>query len=147
MNTKRPASLLALQRAQRAHLFPADLLHARHAVLHPTHVHHAMREIDLIPSQRAQLADAEPVPERDQDHGRIAQPVAPLALLGRRDQPLDLLRRQVLARPQRRDSRLRRGGTVPFRRVGRVRRLVFLALFFMVSDIPHCPIKGHLWDS
>jgi hypothetical protein len=44
----------------------------------------------------ARLTRSQPMPKRKQDHGGIAQPIA-AALAGRFDQPVDLLRRQVLA--------------------------------------------------
>jgi hypothetical protein len=66
-------------------------------VLQPGDVQQALAEVHLIPCERAKLADPQPVPIRDQDHGRIPVAVAP-PLLGRAYQRLDLGGRQVLAR-------------------------------------------------
>ena len=52
-----------------------------------------------LPREHAQLTDTQSVPERDEDHRRIAQRVAPRALLGCDDQSLDFFRGQIFARP------------------------------------------------
>jgi hypothetical protein len=56
----------------------------------------ASRKLDLMPLQVAQLERPQPVPERDQDHTRIAMPVA-AGLAGCCHQPLDLGGREILA--------------------------------------------------
>ena len=72
-------------------------MHAGDAVLEATHMDEPMREVDLIPRQRAQLGDAQAVPEGDQDHGGIAQAIAAPAPLGGGNETLYLLGREVLA--------------------------------------------------
>ena len=56
-----------------------------------------MDEIDLLPAQGAQLGRTQPMPESQQDHGRVTMPV-PIAAR-RLDQPLNLPLGQVLADP------------------------------------------------
>ena len=66
-------------------------------MLQPGDLQKPLAEVHLIPRQRAEFANPQAVPIRDQDHGRI--PVAVAApLLGRAYQRLDLGGRQVLAR-------------------------------------------------
>ena len=87
------------------------------------------------------------MPEGDQDHRRIAQAVATPALLrGRRSAARPPSASGTRAAAHRR-LRLRGGGTVPFRRVGRVRALGRFWPCFSWCGYPHCPIKRHLWDS
>src|SRR5450631_2202140 len=59
---------------------------------------HCAVEVDLVPAQVADLGRPQPVPEGEQDHGRVtmAMPVA----LGGLDHCLDLARRQVLSSPE-----------------------------------------------
>jgi hypothetical protein len=73
-----------------------------------------MGEVDLVPSQGAKLRNAQTVPISHQDHGGVAQAIAPPTFLGGSDQTLYLLGREILACPE--TSRLKRlgGGTVPF---------------------------------
>src|SRR5262249_1302716 len=56
-----------------------------------------MGEIDLLPPEGAQLARSQAVPERQQDHGRIAMSVSVSAR--RLHKPLDLPLGEVLADP------------------------------------------------
>jgi hypothetical protein len=51
-------------------------------------------ELHLVPAQVAQLGHPKPVPEGQQDHGRV--PVPPSIGLGGLDQGIDLAQRQVL---------------------------------------------------
>jgi hypothetical protein len=53
-------------------------------------------EVHLAPLERDELAHAKPVPVGEQEHGRVAVPVAS-ALARRRNEPLDLGLDQVLA--------------------------------------------------
>ena len=71
-------------------------MRARRPILDPPHVEHCATEVDLVPAQVADFARPEPVPEGDQDHGRV--PMAVAVGLGGLDQRLDLAGRQVLAR-------------------------------------------------
>ena len=73
-------------------------MHARDAVLEAPHVNESMGKIDLVPSQRAQLGDAQAMPEAYEDHGCIAQAVTASTLLGGRYQAFYFLGRQVFAR-------------------------------------------------
>ena len=57
----------------------------------------AVIEIDGIPTKRHELDSAQPMPIGDQDHGRVAMPIAVIA--GSLDQPLDLGLGQVFPRP------------------------------------------------
>jgi len=87
--------LHTLQAPQRAEFVALERMHARRPRFDPAHVQPASRKLDLRPEQIAKLARPQPVPEREQDHGRIAVPVtAGLASLG--DQPLDLALGEVL---------------------------------------------------
>jgi hypothetical protein len=56
-----------------------------------------MDEIDLLPTQGAQLGRSQPMPVGKQDHGRIAMPVPVPAR--RLHQPLDLSLGEVLPDP------------------------------------------------
>ena len=114
-NTNGLAVALTLQTAKRAHLRPAQRVHAGGAALAPTDVQDRAIEIDLIPAQVHDLGRAQPVPEGDQDHGRIAVPVA--VLPRRSHQRLDLLLGQVFAGSQV-AFLARRGITVRFSMAG-----------------------------
>jgi hypothetical protein len=70
----------------------------RRAILHPTNVHHRLIEVDLLSTKIDKLGRAQPMPESDQDHRRVA--VALSIVLGRLDEALDLCRGQVLSGPQ-----------------------------------------------
>jgi hypothetical protein len=59
---------------------------------------HGAAEVDLVPAEVANLGRPEPVPEGDQDHGRVPMTVA--VGLGGVDQGVDLAGRQVLAGAQ-----------------------------------------------
>jgi hypothetical protein len=61
----------------------------------PVRSHSSLPKIDLIPAERAQLGDAQPVAVGDQDHGGIAVPV-PVLPCGA-DQALDFSGGQVFA--------------------------------------------------
>jgi hypothetical protein len=66
-------------------------------MLQPGDLQKPLAEVHLIPRQRAEFANPQAVPIRDQDHGRV--PVAVAAPpFGRGDQRLDLSGGQVLAR-------------------------------------------------
>jgi len=120
------AAIFALESPQRPHFLAAQLMHAGNAVLQAAHMDEAMQKVDLIPGQRAQLGDTQAVPEGDQDHGGIAQAIAAPAALGSRHETLYLLGGEVFARPNV-PVAAPGGGTVPFRRVGRLlRRAVFV---------------------
>ena len=67
---------------------------ARRAVLDPPDVEDGGPELDLVPSQVAQLGRSQAMPEGDQDHGGVPVPVA--VGLGRLDQGLDLAGGEVL---------------------------------------------------
>ena len=73
-------------------------MHRVGAVLRAAHVDLGMREVDMVPAQIDQLLRAQAVAIRDQDHSRVAMtmPIVP----GRLDELLDLVGRQVLARPK-----------------------------------------------
>ena len=64
-------------------------------ILDVPHVEHPAAEVNLVPAQVADLGRAEPVPESDEDHGRI--PMAVAVGLGGLDRGFDLAGRQVLA--------------------------------------------------
>src|ERR1700683_4719652 len=90
--------LLTFQPAQRSYLSPTDRMDARRPVLDPPHVEQSPTEIDLLPTQRAQLRRAQPMPVRYKDHCRIAMTVAPAIARGV-DQPLDFLDCEIFALP------------------------------------------------
>jgi hypothetical protein len=56
--------------------------------LETAHVHHALREIKLIPRDRAELRHAQTMPVRDHDHRRVAQAVPSVAIFRARDEAL-----------------------------------------------------------
>jgi len=64
-------------------------MYAGDPVLDPVNVQAALGEFDLLPLQSADLGGPQTVPIGDQDHGRVAMPVAAM-LAGTVHQPLDL---------------------------------------------------------
>jgi hypothetical protein len=54
-----------------------------------------LREVDVVPAQRAKLGSAQSVPEGDQDHGGVAMAIA--VVTGRLHQPADPGWRKILA--------------------------------------------------
>jgi hypothetical protein len=70
-------------------------MRARRAVLNPSDVEVGAVEVYLIPAQITQLRRPESMSEGNQDGGRV--PMAMPGLLGRLDQVLDFLWRQVFA--------------------------------------------------
>src|SRR5262245_52125396 len=92
-------TIFALEGPERSHLLATQLVHARDAVLEAPHVNEPVREVDLVPSERAQLRDAQAVAEGNQDHGGIPQAIAAPVPLGGGNEPLHLLGREVLAWP------------------------------------------------
>jgi hypothetical protein len=87
--------LLPLQPSQRAQLAAGQQMHARIALLDPTHMHLPLPEIDIGPALRAGLRDPQPVPERDQKQCPVPMAVA---ISGRRlDWPFDFSLSQILA--------------------------------------------------
>jgi hypothetical protein len=59
----------------------------------------AMGEVDLVPGQGAQLRYAQAMPVSHEDHGGVAQAIAPPTLLGGSEQTIHLLGYEVLAWP------------------------------------------------
>ena len=53
-------------------------MHGSHAVVEPSDVYQALREIDLVPAQTHQFGYAQAVAVSDQDPSRIPKPMAPL---------------------------------------------------------------------
>ena len=51
-------------------------MHARHSILDAGDMQAAVRQVDLVPSQGAQLRSSQPVPKGQQDHSRIPVPIA-----------------------------------------------------------------------
>jgi len=92
-----PAVVVPLDRPQHPKLGTAERMHAVIAALEPRHMQSSSIQIDLLPLQRHQLADPEPVPVAQEDHRRIPLAVAP-ALPCRLAQLLDLGLGQVLPR-------------------------------------------------
>jgi hypothetical protein len=88
----------ALKPAQRPELVALDRMRARGAVLDPADVEHGAVEVDLVPTEVADLGRPQAVPAGQQDHGGIAMAL-PVAL-GRLDQLPDLVGREVLAGPE-----------------------------------------------
>jgi hypothetical protein len=64
--------LAALELAERAELRAVEGVGRRDPVLAAADVEEALAEIDLLPAQRDELADAEAVAESDEHHGRVA---------------------------------------------------------------------------
>src|SRR5262245_55527382 len=89
--------LSALQTPQRAYLVALHGVDTRRAVLRPADVEPAGGRLNLRPLQIAQLGRPQAVAIADQDHSRVPMAVA-TGLFGGRHQPLDLGRRQVLAK-------------------------------------------------
>ena len=83
---------------QRSHLIALQGTRARGSVLDPANVEHGAIEVDLIPTQVANLSRAQSVPEGYQDQGGV--PMAAAVGLGSLDQGVDLARRQVLTSPK-----------------------------------------------
>jgi hypothetical protein len=98
-------------------------------------------------SQRSPHASAgrRPMPERDEDHRRVAVPVASPLAPGLHEQP-DFLDSQVLAGSRVR-LRTRRGGTVPVTAIGVRRRLPRLPFVFRVGERITVPQKSPIRDS
>ena len=74
---------------KRSHLITADWVHTGDSALEPVNVQAALGEFDLLPLEVADLRGSQAVAVDDQDHGRIAMPVAAM-LAGTVHQPLDL---------------------------------------------------------
>src|SRR5262249_47665658 len=73
----------------RPHLVTPDWVHTGDSVLDTVNVQAALGQFDLLPLQVADLGRPQTVPIGDQDHGRVAMPIA--AVLARAvHQPLDL---------------------------------------------------------
>jgi hypothetical protein len=89
--------LLALKATQGAEFGPRQRVDRGYPALEPRNVQPAMDDVDLLPTEGAQLGRSQPVPEGQQDHGRIAMSVRVPAC--RLHQPLDLSLGQVLAGP------------------------------------------------
>ena len=70
----------------------------RRAVLAPGDMERAGFQVDLIPAQRRQLRGAQPVAERHHDQQGITLGEPPAGLARGDDQPLDLIRREMLTR-------------------------------------------------
>jgi len=81
--------VIAAQLAQRPHLVTSDWVDAGHSVLDPVNVQAGLGKLDLLPLQVADLRRPQGMAIGDQDHGRVAMPVAAM-LAGAVDQPLDL---------------------------------------------------------
>ena|SRR5712691_4503006 len=86
--------LLAVETAKIADLAAAHRVHTWHSVLDAPHVEEPVRQVDLIPAQRAQLGWSKPVPICDENHRRVAVPVPPV-LARRFPEQLDFLGCQV----------------------------------------------------
>src|SRR5260370_35171155 len=104
-----------------------------------------MRQVDLIPAQRADFGRPEPVPVCDEYHRRIPVPVAP-EFARRFAEQLDLLRGQVLARSA-------VGVELPCRRYCPIYGVWHWSPtddFSVGNPGAHdrnCPVSGHFWDS
>src|SRR5262249_33518377 len=81
--------VLAPQLTQRPHLVTADRMHAGNAIFDAVNVEATLGQLDLLPLQLADLRRPQTMAIGDQDHGRVAMPVAAI-LAGVIDQPLDL---------------------------------------------------------
>src|SRR5437764_14615929 len=86
-----PLRLLAMEAAKIADLAAAHRMHARHPVLDALHVKEPVRQVDLIPAQRAQLSRPQAMPVCDEDHCCVAVPI-PSALARRLPEQVDFLR-------------------------------------------------------
>src|SRR5262249_7296635 len=71
------------------HLVTADGMYAGNPVLDTVNVKAALGQFDLLPLQVADLRGPQTVAIGDQDHGRVAMPLAAM-LSGAVHQPLDL---------------------------------------------------------
>jgi hypothetical protein len=89
------AACFRAEAAQRSQLVALEGMRAGGAVLDPTHVEHRAIEINLVPSEIAQLGCSEPLTEGHQDRGRVSMPVP--AFLCSFDHGIDLGRRKVFA--------------------------------------------------
>src|SRR5215475_689186 len=65
------------------------VMYAGNPVLDPVNVEAALGQFDLLPLQVADLGGPQTVATGDQDHGRVAMPIAAV-LAGAVHQPLDL---------------------------------------------------------
>jgi hypothetical protein len=81
--------VIAAQLAQRPHFVTADWMYAGNPILDAVNVQAALGELDLLPLQVADLRGTQTMAVGDQNHGRIAMPIAPM-LSGALYQPLDL---------------------------------------------------------
>jgi hypothetical protein len=63
--------VLSLQATQRPQLVAMQRMCAWRPILDPAHVQDRGTEVDLVPTQVADLGRPQPMPERDQDHGRF----------------------------------------------------------------------------
>src|SRR5262249_8434731 len=85
---------IAPQLTKCPHLVTADWVAAGDSILHPVNVQAALGRFDLLPFQVADLGGPQTVAIGDQDHGRVAMPIA--AVLTRAvHQTLDLAAGQV----------------------------------------------------
>src|SRR5215472_9002285 len=91
-----PGRLIAAQLAQRANFDTAQRLDAVVTSFAPDYLQSPGFEVDLIPAQRHEFANAQPVPICDQDHGGVSMPVA-AALACRIAQQVNLTFGQILA--------------------------------------------------
>ena len=64
--------IVALHAPKGPELGATERVRRRHAVLEPCDVHEALAQVELIPTQRDQLADAEAMPIAEQDERRVA---------------------------------------------------------------------------
>jgi hypothetical protein len=87
-----------LEPAQGPEFIALDRVRARRAVLDPADVEHGAVEVDLVPSEVADLGRPQAVPVSEEHHGRVsvAVPVSPRGL----NQPLDLAGGEVLPGPE-----------------------------------------------
>src|SRR5262245_65603676 len=89
--------LLALKPTQGAEFTAGERMDRGYAAFEPRDVQPGMGEIDLLPTEGAQLGRSQSMPEGQQDHGRIA--VAIPITARRLHQPLDLSLGEVFADP------------------------------------------------
>ncbi len=87
-----------MQAAQRPQVPPVERVGAGGAVLEPADVQQALSKVHLVPAQRGQFTDPQPVAVSDEDHGSVAVALPPEAL-GGCDQLLDLCRGEKLPAP------------------------------------------------
>ncbi len=67
--------LLAQQSTQPSQLVATKGMHARRSIFYSPHVEHAAFEINLVPTESAQLGYAETVPICDEDHRGVTMTV------------------------------------------------------------------------